>query len=198
MVSGRNSYIKVYQLSLYIFIYILYGQFLQIGATGAEYIADMLKYNSTISTLDLRANGLRDEVYTILVIFLFLIWWIHVPHTDVVQGAICLARSLKVVNEALTSLNLGFNEIRVWNNTFTGKLWNSIGSYGYFIASCCVIQDEGAFSIAQALKSNEDVRLASLNLMNNFLTKLGQVIFTFHIHFLKCFRLFGFGIISLK
>lgn len=31
------------------------------------------------------------------------------------QGAICLARSLKVVNEALTSLNLGFNEIRVWN-----------------------------------------------------------------------------------
>ncbi|KAL0421300.1 UNVERIFIED_CONTAM: hypothetical protein Slati_3152900 [Sesamum latifolium] len=94
----------------------------QIGATGAEYIADMLKYNSTISSLDLRANGLRDE------------------------GAICLARSLKVVNEALTSLNLGFNEIR----------------------------DEGAFAIAQALKANEDVRLTSLNLMNNFLTKLGQ------------------------
>ncbi|KAL3824215.1 hypothetical protein ACJIZ3_020244 [Penstemon smallii] len=94
----------------------------QIGAKGAEYIADMLKYNSTISSLDLRANGLRDE------------------------GAVCLARSLKVVNEALTSLNLGFNEIR----------------------------DEGAFAIAQALKANEDVRLTSLNLMNNFLTKLGQ------------------------
>ncbi|KAL3654123.1 hypothetical protein CASFOL_003804 [Castilleja foliolosa] len=94
----------------------------QIGATGAEYIAEMLKYNSTISSLDLRANGLRDE------------------------GAICLARSLRVVNEALTSLNLGFNEIR----------------------------DEGAFAIAQALKANEDVRLSSLNLMNNFLTKLGQ------------------------
>lgn len=29
------------------------------------------------------------------------------------QGAVCLARSLKVVNEALTSLDLGFNEIRV-------------------------------------------------------------------------------------
>lgn len=94
----------------------------QIGPNGAEYIADMLRYNGTISSLDLRANGLRDE------------------------GAICLARSLKVVNEALTSLNLGFNEIR----------------------------DEGAFAIAQALKANEDVRLASLNLMNNFLTKLGQ------------------------
>ncbi|KAG6429616.1 hypothetical protein SASPL_107668 [Salvia splendens] len=94
----------------------------QIGATGAEDIADMLRYNSTISSLDLRANGLRDE------------------------GAICLARSLKIVNESLVSLNLGFNEIR----------------------------DEGAFAIAQALKSNEDVRLTSLNLMNNFLTKLGQ------------------------
>lgn len=30
-----------------------------------------------------------------------------------IQGASCLARSLKVVNEALTSLDLGFNEIRV-------------------------------------------------------------------------------------
>ncbi|CAL5349927.1 unnamed protein product [Camellia sinensis] len=52
------------------------------------------------------------------------------------DGAIRLAQTLKVVNEALTSLNLGFNEIR----------------------------DKGAFAIAQALKANEDVRIASLNL----------------------------------
>lgn len=32
------------------------------------------------------------------------------------QGAICLARSLKVVNESLMTLNLGFNEIRVCNS----------------------------------------------------------------------------------
>lgn len=36
-------------------------------------------------------------------------------------------------------------------------------------------QDEAAFSISQALKANEDVRLTSLNLSGNFLTKLGQV-----------------------
>ncbi|EFH68963.1 hypothetical protein ARALYDRAFT_888610 [Arabidopsis lyrata subsp. lyrata] len=77
----------------------------QIAAKGAEHIADMLRYNNTISVLDLRANGLRDE------------------------GASCLARSLKVVNEALTSVDLGFIEIR----------------------------DDGAFAIAQALKANEDV-----------------------------------------
>lgn len=35
---------------------------LQIGAKGAEFIADMLKYNTTIRVLDLRANGLRNEV----------------------------------------------------------------------------------------------------------------------------------------
>ncbi|KAL1567377.1 hypothetical protein AAHA92_02863 [Salvia divinorum] len=35
-------------------------------------------------------------------------------------------------------------------------------------------EDEGAFAIAQALKPNEDVRLTLLNLMNIFLTKLGQ------------------------
>ncbi|CAK7332779.1 unnamed protein product [Dovyalis caffra] len=94
----------------------------QIGAKGAEYLADTLKYNNTISILDLRGNGLRDE------------------------GAVCLARSLKVVNEVLTDLDLGFNEIR----------------------------DDGAFSIAQALKANEDVNITSLNLGNNFLTKFGQ------------------------
>ncbi|KAG5067965.1 hypothetical protein JHK85_000342 [Glycine max] len=94
----------------------------QIGAKGAECIADALKYNTTISILDLRANGLRDE------------------------GAQSLARSLKVVNEALTSLDLGFNEIR----------------------------DDGAFAIAQALKSNDDVAVTSLNIASNFLTKFGQ------------------------
>jgi hypothetical protein len=36
-------------------------------------------------------------------------------------------------------------------------------------------QDDGAFAIAQALKSNEDVAVASLNLGSNFLTKFGQV-----------------------
>ncbi|KAL3511242.1 hypothetical protein ACH5RR_030643 [Cinchona calisaya] len=98
----------------------------QIGLQGTEFIADMLKYNNTISVLDLQGNGLRDE------------------------GAICLARSLKVVNETLTKLDLGFNDIR----------------------------DEGAFAIAQALKANEDVRLTSLNFVSNFITKLGKTALT--------------------
>ncbi|PKU63125.1 RAN GTPase-activating protein 1 [Dendrobium catenatum] len=98
----------------------------QIGAKGVEYVADALKYNTTLSTLDLRANGLGDD------------------------GAICLARSLKIVNEALTSLDLGFNEIR----------------------------DTGAFALAQALKANEDLAVTSLNLASNFLTKYGQVALT--------------------
>lgn len=44
-------------------------KFLQIGAKGAEFIADMLKYNTTISVLDLRANGLRDEVCICGIVF---------------------------------------------------------------------------------------------------------------------------------
>lgn len=44
-------------------------KFLQIGAKGAEFIADMLKYNTTISVLDLRANGLRDEVRICGIVF---------------------------------------------------------------------------------------------------------------------------------
>lgn len=86
----------------------------------------------------------------------------------------CIARSLKVVNEALTTLNLGFNEIRVRNRL----LWQL---FRYFLISSIIFmlsflpQDNGAFAIAQALKANEDVRLTSLNLASNFLTKLGQV-----------------------
>lgn len=89
---------------------------------GAEFIADCLKYNTTLSTLDLRANGLGDDVCIIvgtcslnlhvlydpsfLTLFLFL------------KGAICLARSLKIINESLKSLDLGFNEIRVRTTVF--------------------------------------------------------------------------------
>lgn len=36
---------------------------LQIGVKGAEAIADCLLYNATISTLDLRANSLGDDVW---------------------------------------------------------------------------------------------------------------------------------------
>ena len=53
------SQLLVFVLSLLIFR----SYVLQIAAKGAEYVADMLRYNNTISVLDLRANGLRDEVY---------------------------------------------------------------------------------------------------------------------------------------
>ncbi|CAI9092831.1 OLC1v1028171C1 [Oldenlandia corymbosa var. corymbosa] len=125
----------------------------QIGVEGTEYIADMLKYNNTIASLDLRCNGLRDE------------------------GASCIARSLKVVNEALTTLNLGFNEIRVWNRFLWQLLDVFLFPASFFILSFSP-QDNGAFAIAQALKANEDVRLTSLNLASNFLTKLGQTALT--------------------
>jgi hypothetical protein len=36
-----------------------------------------------------------------------------------VKGAICLARSLKIINECLKSLDLCFNEIRVRNAVFS-------------------------------------------------------------------------------
>jgi len=46
------------------------------------------RYNSTLSTLDLRGNNLGDE------------------------GCGSLAASLQIVNETLTSLDLGYNEIK--------------------------------------------------------------------------------------
>jgi Ran GTPase-activating protein (RanGAP) involved in mRNA processing and transport len=66
------------------------------------------------------------------------------------QGAAAFARSLRVVNEHLTSLDLGFNEIR----------------------------DKGAFALAQALKANGEAAVTTLNLTSNFFTKYGQVALT--------------------
>jgi hypothetical protein len=88
-----------------------------------------------------------------------------------------LARSLKVVNETLTSLDLGFNEIRV-NTPFSTHYMS--GQWGIalrfsFQENFLMLQDKGAFSLAQALKANPDAAVTSLNLTNNFFTKYGQV-----------------------
>jgi hypothetical protein len=52
-------------LSVYLnnfFLTVQHGIILQLGVKGAEAVADMLRYNTTISILDLRANGLKNEV----------------------------------------------------------------------------------------------------------------------------------------
>lgn len=50
-------------ISLHLTVLIVWMR-LQIGVKGAEAIADCLLYNATISTLDLRANSLGDDVWT--------------------------------------------------------------------------------------------------------------------------------------
>lgn len=56
---------------------------------GAKAVADLLMFNSTVKTLDLRGNGLGDA------------------------GAKHLARALKEhTNDKLTELDLGYNEIK--------------------------------------------------------------------------------------
>lgn len=95
---------------------------LQLGVSGAEFIADCLKYNTTLSTLDLRANGLGDDVCAIVDTCWLSLHVLYDPSFLTfllfLKGAICLARSLKIINESLKSLDLGFNEIRVRNIVF--------------------------------------------------------------------------------
>ena len=94
------------------------------------------------------------------------------------QGTISLAGSLKIVNEALCSLDLGFNEIRVLPElsapTFAE---NQIPVFTNVVicSSAYFEQDNGAFALARALKANEEPALTSLNLASKFITKYGQV-----------------------
>jgi hypothetical protein len=55
-----------------------------------------------------------------------------------------------MVNENLTSLDLGYNEIK----------------------------DNGAFALAQAIKNNADASITSISLNNNYITKFGEVTLT--------------------
>ena len=58
------------------------------GPKGAASFADALRFNETLTHLDLRGNNLADE------------------------GTVALAESLKVVNDCLKKLDLGYNEIK--------------------------------------------------------------------------------------
>ena len=61
-----------------------------------------------------------------------------------------MAQSLSTVNENLTSLDLGYNEIK----------------------------DKGAFALAQAIKNNAEGAIASISVNNNYITKFGEVALT--------------------
>ena len=66
------------------------------------------------------------------------------------EGCAALAQSLATVNENLTSLDLGYNEIK----------------------------DKGAFALAQAIKNNADGAIQSISVNNNYITKFGEVALT--------------------
>ncbi|XRB03318.1 hypothetical protein NFJ02_17g26720 [Pycnococcus provasolii] len=58
------------------------------GAKGAESFADALRFNESITYLDLRGNNMADE------------------------GCVALAESIRVVSDSLRKLDLGYNEIK--------------------------------------------------------------------------------------
>lgn len=58
-----------------------------------------------------------------------------------------------------------------------------------------MLQDDGAFAIAQALKANDDIAVTSLNISSNFLTKFGQVMNLCSIYF---FPVYAFAFVQFK
>ena len=57
-----NTYIYIFKCFFFFFFFVCGSVVVQIGVEGAEHMAEALKYNSTVSTLDLRANKLGDKV----------------------------------------------------------------------------------------------------------------------------------------
>ena len=90
---------------------------------GAGHLAEAMRFNETIRVLDVRGNVIAD------------------------QGCAAFARSLRIVCERMTELDMGYNEIK----------------------------DDGAYAMAEALKQNTDAALVELGMQNNYISKFGSV-----------------------
>nr|GEX61984.1 protein NLRC3 isoform X2 [Tanacetum cinerariifolium] len=84
-----------------------------IHAKGITAIAEVLKDNGVITALELTYNPMGPDGAKALSDVLKFHGNIKTLMLGWCKGAKSLARSLKVVNEALVSLDLGFNEIKV-------------------------------------------------------------------------------------
>ncbi|KAK1437835.1 hypothetical protein QVD17_03635 [Tagetes erecta] len=121
-----------------------------IGPDGAKALADILKFHGNIKTLNIgwcKIGAEGAEYIADTLKYNNTISTLDLRANKLTdEGAKFLACSLKVIKEGIELLDLCSNQIR----------------------------DEGAFSISEALKANEDLRLTSLFLAKNFLTKLGK------------------------
>ncbi|KAH9773496.1 RNI-like superfamily protein [Citrus sinensis] len=152
-----------------------------IGDEGAEKIADALKQNRTITTIDLLdlaynpigadgAKALSEVLKFHGNINTLKLGWCQIG----ASGAEFVADMLRY-NNTISILDLRANGLRDEGAKCLAQSFKVVNEALTSIdLAFNEIRDDGAFAIAQALKANEDVAVTSLNLANNFLTKFGQ------------------------
>jgi len=145
---------------------------------GPAAIADMIKINSTLSSINLSCNGIgakgAGDLSEALKINASLTS-VDLAYNDIgVEGASHLSEALKT-NASLTSLNLYGNDIKAAGARHlaealkTNKSLASIDLAGDPFVLLCIGGDEGAVHIAEMLKINRT--LTSINVENNALNE---------------------------
>ncbi|KAG8366570.1 hypothetical protein BUALT_Bualt17G0093700 [Buddleja alternifolia] len=146
---------------------------------GAERMADALKQNRSVTTVNLGENYIHAKGITEIAQVLkdnSVVTALEIGYNPIgPEGAKALAEVLKGHGN-VKELMLGWCQIGANGAEHMADMlkYNSTISSLDLSSNGLRDEDDGAFAIAQAVKANEDVRPISLNLMDNLLTKLGQ------------------------
>ncbi|XP_067040240.1 NLR family CARD domain-containing protein 3-like isoform X2 [Acropora muricata] len=163
MVNTSLSSLKLYSTS--------------IGVAGANLLAQVLRVNTSLSSLNLSYNAIRDEGANLLAEALRVstsISSLDLSDNGILAvGANSLAQALKI-NASLSSLDLHSSIIQLeFENMLPQHLSGTTVFYTFGKPVTNFIGDEGANSLAQALRVNTSLSL--LNLSFNFIGVAGAI-----------------------
>ena len=163
MVNTSLSSLKLYSTS--------------ISVAGANLLAQVLRVNTSLSSLNLSYNAIRDEGANLLAEALRVstsISSLDLSDNGILAvGANSLAQALKI-NTSLSSLDLHSSIIqREFENILPQHLSGTTVFYTFGKPVTNFIGDEGANSLAQALRVNTSLSL--LNLSFNFIGVAGAI-----------------------
>lgn len=139
-----------------------------IGMEGSKKIAKVLAGNTTLTSLDLEWNNIRDEGAVAIARTLEKnnsLTSLNIGGNIIGdEGAIAIARILEK-NNSLTSLNIGGNEIGTRGAVEIAQILENNNSLTSLNIGGNIIGDEGAIAIARILEGNKT--LLSLNIGYN-------------------------------
>ncbi|KOO34136.1 protein nlrc3 [Chrysochromulina tobinii] len=155
------------------------------GSAGAKHVANMLGVNGSLTSVKLRGNTLGDEGWGAIFAAICGNKDSKIMSMDASDenigpiGVKLIAESLRTsVTGALTSINLSKNRLTNFGGDMTGikELAAALGVNGGLTAldlSFNNLNDDSVSAVCEAIQSNKETKLASLNMGANSIGPVG-------------------------